>query len=173
MYEYAYDKHAGVMVGVLARPFTEDDDNQALLDSIAKQQADAPGPGAKAVFVLAVDPQYPQPNARWRRRFAEARDGVRFAKTFFAVVTPEATLRGVLTAVNWIRPTSERLEADSFATFDEALRWAEEKRGRAARPLRMLMEEVQAKLGFSPEATTSTHPRRTIPPPTAKPATTK
>lgn len=164
MYAYSYDKTSGMMVGVLTRPVTEEADNQALLDSIAKQQGDAPNDPAQAVFILAVDPQYPQPNARWRRRFAVARDGVRYAKTLFAVVTPEAGLRGVMTAVNWIRPPTDRLEAETFASFDEAVRWAEQRRGSAARILHMLMDEVQEKLGFGNEPARSTS-KRTMPPP--------
>lgn len=168
MYAYAYDKPSALMVGMLSRPFTEDVDNQALLDSIAKHQGDAPSTPSHAVFILAVDPQYPQPNARWRRRFAVARDGVRFTKTYFAVVTPEIGLRGVMTAVNWIRPPGERLEAESYATFDEAVQWAEQRRRGSARILRMLMDEVQDKLGFGNETVRSTT-KRTIPPGTTKP----
>src|SRR5688572_2883354 len=135
MYAYATDKVAGAMVGVLSRPFNEDVDFQRLLDSIAKHQGDALTPTAVGLFILAVDPQYPQPNATWRRRFAESRDKVRFAKTYFAVVTPDTALRGVMTAVNWIRPTTQRVEGESFSTFDEAARWMEAKRGHALKPL--------------------------------------
>lgn len=149
MYMYAYDKSAGMMVGVLARPFNDETDNQGVLESIAKQQADAKNPSAGGAFILIVDPQYPHPNAKWRRRFAEARDGVRFAKSLFAVVTPEMSLRGVLTAINWMRPPSPRFEAEAFATFDEAARWMEARSGKSRRGLAMLMDEAQEKLGYS------------------------
>jgi hypothetical protein len=127
MYAFAMDKLAGAMVGVLSRPFNEDVDYGRLLESIGRHQSEASSPAAVGIFVLAVDPQYPQPNATWRRRFAESRDGVRFAKTYFAVVTPEVSLRGVMTAVNWMRPSTGRVEGDTFSTFDEAVRWMEAK----------------------------------------------
>lgn len=148
MYTYAYDKSAGMMVGVLARPFNDDLDNQRILESIAKQQVDAKNPSAGSAFILIVDPQYPHPNAKWRRRFAEARDKVRFAKSLFAVVTPETSLRAVLTAINWMRPPSPRFEAEAFATFDEAARWMEERSGKSRRGLTMLMDEAHEKLGY-------------------------
>jgi hypothetical protein len=147
MYAYALDKVTVTMVGMLTRPFNEDVDNQELLDSIAKQQALSPSPGATAVFVLIVDPSYPNPNARWRRRFAEARDSVRFPKALFAFVSPTPHLRGVVTAVNWMRPPSPRFEGESFAGFEEAARWIEEKQGKKRPVLQQLFDEVQAKAG--------------------------
>ncbi len=173
MFAYAYDKVSGTMVGVLARPFNEEADNQHLLEAIDKQQAEVPSPKASGVFILAVDPQYPQPNAKWRRRFAEARGQVRFAKMFFAVVTPEASLRGVLTAVNWVRPTSARFEADTFSTFEEAVRWAEERRGDAAKTLRKLMEEVQQALVHGSESAASSVRTKNLPSSSEKPVPQK
>jgi hypothetical protein len=147
MYTYALDKGSVTMVGMLARPFGEDVDNQALLDSIAKQQALSPSPGATATFVLIVDPSYPNPNARWRRRFAEARDSVRFPKALFAFVSPTPHLRGVVTAVNWMRPPSARFEGESFISFEEAARWIEEKQGKKMPVLQHLVEEAQGTIG--------------------------
>lgn len=172
MYAYAFDKLSAAMIGVLTRPFDEEADNHLLLESIAKQQASASSPVATAAFLLLVDPQYPQPSAKWRRRFAEARDGLRFAKTFFAVVTPETSLKGVLTAVNWMRPLKPNFEAESFSTFDEAVRWATERRGASPKPLQLLMTEVQEKLNSGPEGVSSVK-FKTAHPPTAKSASHK
>lgn len=149
MYAYAYDRGLGTMVGMLARPFNEEEDNRKLLESIAKHHADALSPSAVGAFILVVDPSYPNPNAGWRKRFAEARDGVRFTKELFAVVTQAPHLRGVLTAVNWMRPPSLRFEAESFVTFDEAARWVEEKRAQKLPTLKRLSDDVHDKLGFA------------------------
>lgn len=147
MYAYAYDRTSGTMVGMLARPFNEDSDNHQLLESIMLQQAGVTNPAVGGVFILMVDPQNPHPNASWRRRFAETRDRVRFARYSFAVVTPSQPLRGVLTAVNWIRPLSSRFEAEAFSTFDDAVRWIEEKRGQKLVAVNHLSEEVHVKIG--------------------------
>jgi hypothetical protein len=159
MYAYAHDRILGTMVGMLTRPFDEDSDNQRLLESIAKQQADAPSPASTVgVFILIVDPSYPNPNARWRRKFAEMRDDARFGKALFALVTPAPHLRGVLTAVNWMRPPTTRFEAESFVMFDDAVRWVEEKRGQKLPALQRLLDDVHEKLGY-PSSQNSLRPR--------------
>lgn len=45
------------------------------------------------------------PDARWRKRFAELAAEIR-SDAVFVLVAPSALARGVLTAVNWIRPFS-------------------------------------------------------------------
>lgn len=148
MYAYAHDRSLGAMVGMLARPFDEEADNQRVLESITKQQAEAMNPKGDGVFILVVDRDYPNPNAKWRKRFAEARDSQRFARWLFAVATPAAHLHGVLTAINWMRPVSEKFEAESFSTYDDAVRWVEGKRGGRMMVLTRLYDEVQEKLGY-------------------------
>ena len=159
MYAYAHDRILGTMVGMLTRPFDEDADNQRLLESIAKHQADAPSSASTVgAVILIVDPSYPNPNARGRRKFAEMRDDARFRKSLFALVTPAPHLRGVLTAVNWMRPPTARFEADSFAVFDDAVRWVEEKRGQRLPVLERLLDDVYEKLG-RPSSHSSPRPR--------------
>lgn len=148
MYTSVHNRALGVMVGVLGPEFHEDDDNQRLLDSIWKQQNEALNPGRGGALILIVDPDYPNPSSRWRRKFAEAREDLRFSKFFFALVTPAPHLRGVLTAINWMSPNSGRFESSGFGSIDQAVQWVENKLGQKMPILPLLMEEAHAKAGL-------------------------
>jgi hypothetical protein len=136
------------MVGMLIRPFDEEADNTRLMESIAKQQADAMNLKGDGLFILVVGRDYPNPNAKWRKKFAEMRDRQRFARFQFAVATPATHLHRVMTAINWVRPPSERFETESVVSFDDAVRWVEGKRGHRQPVLQRLYDEVQEKLGY-------------------------
>jgi hypothetical protein len=148
MYAFAHDKALGAMVGMLVRPFDEEADNARVLESIAKQQADSLNLKGDGIFILVVDREYPNPSAKWRKKFAESRDNQRFGRILFAVATPATHLHGVLTAINWVRPPTQKFEAESFLSFDEAMRWVEGKRGNRLPVLQRLYDEVQEKLGY-------------------------
>lgn len=60
-------------------------------------------PGPRCCLICASEPGSGMPDARWRQRFAEIAGDIR-ADTVFVLVAPSAIARGVLTAVNWIRP---------------------------------------------------------------------
>lgn len=136
------------MVGMAVRPFNEERDNAGILESIEKHQATAMNLKGDGIVILVVDRDYPNPSAKWRKRFAEMRDNQRFARMLFAVATPAPQLHGVLTAINWMRPLSDKFEADSFLTFDAAVRWVEAKRGNRLPVIHRLYDEVQEKLGY-------------------------
>lgn len=148
MYTSVHNRALGVMVGMLGPEFHEDDDNQHLLESIWKQQSDSLNPARGGALILMVDPNYPNPSSRWRRKFAEAREGLRFAKFFFALVTPAPHLRGVLTAINWMSPSTGRFESSGFEHIDQAVQWVESKLGQKMPILPLLLEEARAKAGL-------------------------
>lgn len=136
------------MVGMLVRPFDEEKDNAGILGSIERHQAMSMNLKGDGIVILVVDRDYPNPSAMWRKRFAEMRDHQRFARMLFAVATPSTHLHGVLTAINWMRPLSPKFDADSFSTFDDAVRWVEQKRGNRLPVVTRLFDEVQEKLGY-------------------------
>jgi hypothetical protein len=136
------------MVGMLVRPFNDEGDNSSILESIEKHQAESLNLKGDGTVILVVDRDYPNPSAKWRKKFAEARDRQRFARILLAVATPATHLHGVLTAINWMRPVSPKFEAESFLSFDDAVRWVETKRGNRLPVLQRLYEEVQEKLGY-------------------------
>lgn len=158
MYSSVNNRALGVMAGVLGSPFHEDEDNQRLLDSIWKQQTEALNPARGGALILVVDPDYPKPSARWRRKFAEAREDVRFAKFYFALVTPAPHLRSVLTAISWMSPVTGRFESSGFETIEAAVQWIELKLGHKMPILPLLLDEVHAKTVILPPASRSGRP---------------
>ena len=148
MYVYAHDKFSGSIVAALTPVPTlnADADNEQLIQSILQQQHGAV-PTSWGAFILITDAQYPNPDARWRKRYAELRNEIRFSEFFFILVTSARILRGVMTAVNWINPPSPRFQTEAFGTFEEAARWLEDKRKQKLPMLYKLRDEVQSKLG--------------------------
>lgn len=94
------------------------------------------------VILLLSAPDYPTPNARWRRRFAEAAESFQAKKAFFALVTSSALMRGVITLVNWIKPGT-RSENLAFAELSEAIGWLEQKRAEKLPALYEMCEEAR------------------------------
>jgi hypothetical protein len=142
MYSFAFDKTAGLMVGVLrTKPyFNEDEDYAILLDSIARNEGTT-RPGDPFKFILVIEPDVPMPNATWRRRFAKSRGKNPFPY-LFVTVTPSHLLRGVLTMINWVSPPSSGSGTVAVASFDEAVAWLEEKTGRKIPIVKRLLEEA-------------------------------
>lgn len=78
----------------------------------------------------------------WRKRIAEATKCVGEGM-LFALVSESTLVRGVLTAMNWIR--RPLYEFSTFSTFEEAVKWVEQMRGRPAPMLPVLLEEVEGR----------------------------
>ncbi len=81
----------------------------------------------RPVLVQVVDPENAIPDAKWRRRIAEATTTIR-SKPFYVMVTESTAARGVLTALNWLRPPP--FEFEVVSTIERAARMVEQKTGR-------------------------------------------
>lgn len=149
MFTYAYDRTAGLMVGVLrAKPyFNEDEDYSILLDAIARHESTSK-PGEPFKFILTIDPDVPMPSATWRRKFAKSRDKNVYPY-LFVTVTPSQLLRGVLTMINWVNPPALGSATAPAATFDEGLAWIEEKAKKKIPIAKRLLEEATRSRGTS------------------------
>lgn len=96
--------------------------------------------GTKQLALLVVfDPGYPLPNAGNRKRAAQVTAAPHFDH-FVAIVSASPLVRGVLTAINWLRPQQHVNEV--FTSPWEAIGWLEEKRGERLNTLR----EIEARL---------------------------
>lgn len=142
MYSFAYDKNAGLMVGILkTKPyFNEDEDYAVLLDSIARNESGSRR-GEPFKLILVIEPDVPMPNATWRKKFAQARNKNVYP-FLFVTVTPSSLLRGVLTMVNWINPPTMGSATHATATFDEALEWIEQKASKKVPIAKRLFQEA-------------------------------
>jgi hypothetical protein len=94
-------------------------------------------------MVLILGPDAQAPNAYWRRRFAEQRNGMTAPRVFNSVVTTSAVLRGVLTAMNWISAPPPHVKTLHHATFEEASAWMELAHGAPQTVLRRLQNDVK------------------------------
>lgn len=142
MYSFAYDKSAGLLVGILkVKPyFQEDEDYAILLDSISRSESSSK-PGEPFKFILVIEPDVPMPNATWRRKFAKSREKT-LNPFLFVTVTPSQLLRGVLTMINWVSPPTTGSATIATATFTEALTWLEEKSKKKLPTARALFDEA-------------------------------
>ena len=90
----------------------------ALFDQEAKRT------GAPALLVIVSDPGASLPNAADRRLFAEQAKRPRTNKVYTALVTSSAAARGIVTAINWLTGSVNRVDS-VHGTVEEAVRWAE------------------------------------------------
>lgn len=142
MFSYAYDRVAGLMVGILkAKPhFNEDEDYAVMLDAITRHESTS-RPGEPFKFILIIEPDVPMPSATWRRKFAKSRDKNVYPY-LFVTVTPSQLLRGALTMINWVNPPASGSATSPAATFEEGLAWIEEKAKKKIPIARRLLEEA-------------------------------
>lgn len=144
VFSEAADVRLGLAVWVFSGPTNTDADFEAYLASIARLDLAMLGAGVKHPAVIQVVDEGNQiPNSHWRRRIAEA-TRVLHCRPLFALVTTSTLVRGVATAINWIRPP--RYEVVAWATFDQAVSWVERRRGHSAR-LHALLAEARASPG--------------------------
>lgn len=139
MYRSANDEATGLCVGLFWGDHNTDDDFERYVTELLEAAELAKG-ADRAAFILVARPENPPPSAMWRKRIAEATKDVGQGM-LFGLVTPSTLLRGVLTAMNWMR--RPLYEFETFSTFDEAVDWVEQKRGRPAPMLPVLLKEVE------------------------------
>lgn len=140
----ATDDETRAIVWFLTGKTIEDRDYQAYVDHIGR--IDAAWAGRDGAAVLIVDSGVPPPSSAWRRRIADASARLE-SRPVFALVTSSPLIRGVVTAINWIRPPSYPHAV--VATPEEAFAWAEQQLGRPL-PLARLLSEVATAAGSRP-----------------------
>ena len=97
------------------------------------------GRGTRPSVMIIQDPGYPPPNAHVRQQVAAMTDDPRF-HAVTAIVTTNTVIRGVVTAINWIR----RRQSDEqlFSDTASALAWLEKQRGASIPALRRAVEKL-------------------------------
>ena len=139
MFSQAWDPVDALVVWLFSHEENSDDDYERYIRCI--HEMDARGADRELpAAILVVDPGQPAPNAAWRRRIAEASATMK-SKALFAVVSESAVVRGVVTAINWIRPPPYEHAVER--SFDDAVAWIERRRGRALHNPRKLLAEAR------------------------------
>lgn len=141
MYAAALDNLTGFLVSILSTTphYNEDSDYGRLLDDIGRQQQKQPPPEG-FVHILVTSAQWPQPNAVWRKRFAEAREKQNHP-VHFALISPSPIVRGVVTAVSWVAPPKTG-SSTAWGSFAEAMAAMEQRFKRKLPILQKLYEEA-------------------------------
>jgi hypothetical protein len=93
--------------------------------------------GARLAIIIGQDRGYPAPNASLRKKIAAMTSMPTFRPVCCAIVTGNPILRGVITALNWLRKR-EYSEA-IFGDQESALAWLEREGGRALPRLREMV----------------------------------
>jgi len=140
---FAISPERGAIVWYFSGKENSDDDYARYVASFA--EADALGAKhPKPVGLLYVDANNPLPNAAWRKRMAEASTRLR-SKPVLAFCSQSPLVRGIVTAVNWLRPPP--YEFNTVSTFEEGLAWLETRRGESLPILGVLFDQCKREAG--------------------------
>lgn len=141
MFIEAADIEAGEVVWLFCGTSNTDADYQNYLDSIDRLIKAAPT-SVRPAGIQVVAPDSPPPNAEWRKRIADHTRHFPRDDAMYCMVTRSTVIRGVLTAINWMRRPNYAFAVRP--TFDEAVAWIDQQRGHPARALPQLHEQAQA-----------------------------
>lgn len=84
------------------------------------------GGSDRYAILIVFDPGFPVPDARTRQRAATVTSASHFDPCL-AVVSNSPLMRGVLTAVGWLR--RHHVDQEVVSEVDQGLRWLETRRG--------------------------------------------
>lgn len=140
MYGARIDSVGGVVVGLFSGATNDDDDYQRYVDSLLEADQKAPA-GIASIVVLVVDRENPAPSAQWRRRIADATGRVRSQDVLFVLCAESPIIRGVVTAINWMRPP--KYDVKVVASADAMLAAVAERRAEAEEVARRMLAELR------------------------------
>src|SRR5450432_2600596 len=120
MFHGVIDMRSGLAVWLFTKGENTDADWQAYCDSLQEVSRNIHHPAPFAVQV--IDAQSADPNAKWRREIARVSMRVP-AHSSIAIVSLSSIVRGVITAISWLRPPTYKLhivatESEAFALAD-------------------------------------------------------
>jgi hypothetical protein len=126
-------------------PKNSDEDYQQYVDSFTKVVVDET---LRPAALLYVERNNPMPNAHWRKKIAEASSDLAFrARPRVAFSGPSPLVRGIITAINWLRPPGYDFEV--FPTFDAGATWLDQHRRGIKPALVEMMDACAAEAGSS------------------------
>lgn len=134
------DAAEGLLVGLFSGSTNDDGDYQRYVDSILDTDRRTLAGTAK-IAILFVDRENPPPDAQWRKRIADASAGVRTHGAIFVLCAESPMVRGVLTAINWIRPT--KYEVCIVGTVEATLAIVRDRRPSATARTAQMLEEMR------------------------------
>jgi hypothetical protein len=140
MYRSRIDAERGLLIGLFTGS-TNDDDYARYVESILEADR-VTRPETAKLAILLVDRENPAPNAQWRKRIADASARIRTQGALFVLCAESPIIRGVVTAINWIRPP--KYETRIVSTPEAALEIVAERRASAVAAAKRIIEELRA-----------------------------
>lgn len=123
MYFYAEDTAAAAIV-IIHRGVSSDADQQGYVDAITAMN-ERYGVNGTPIFILINDVDGQPPDAKWRKRIADVtRESSPHALVAFVSESP--LMRGIVTAINWIRPSPYKFTVER--DVEQAIIWIERAR---------------------------------------------
>jgi hypothetical protein len=127
MFRLAFDRPSLIVVGVFSGLENTDADFQAYIDSFDRLDPIAfVERHERAAYALIVDPENPRPNAFWRKRIADASAHLR-SNPLVSLISKSATIRSVVTAINWFRPPPYSIKCHE--SLEASAAWIQAQRG--------------------------------------------
>ncbi len=144
MYARAYDPAFAVLVSLFGGPTNTEQDYARFIEAVKEVDRRAfEAKIARPVAITVVDPGNPLPDAGTRKRIAEGTARL-LTRPAYCLVSENPLVRGVLTAVHWVRPPA--YDFATVASWSDALRWVAEARAAALPSAKTLYEEARAEL---------------------------
>jgi hypothetical protein len=107
----------------------------------------------KPLAVIAIGKECSSPNALQRRQIAELAVAATGLDYLVLMVTPSGFVRGVVTALRWIRPQPAGTDVAMVADNQAAVRWLKNNRPTQAESAEALLKRVEYQLRRSRGAT--------------------
>lgn len=139
VFTFAYDIIEAAVVLLFSGKTNDDADYERYIASFQKLDRTSSGRDSPIAF-LVVDAGNELPNALWRKRIAEASTSLT-SKPLMILVSTSALARGVVRAIHWVHPLP--IETQTASDFAEAVRIAEQRRGRPIRGVLALEAEAR------------------------------
>jgi hypothetical protein len=107
--------------------------------------------GQQPLKVIVVGKECAPPNAEQRKQlatFSEMATGLGFVSL---LVTPSPLVRGVATAINWIRPQPQGTRVTVVSDQQAAIRWLAKHRVEQVTAAALLMQDLELQVVFAVE----------------------
>ena len=143
MFFSVLDEDSATLVGKYEGQVQTDADYERCLDAFQRADTCAVAKGLPYVCLLIVPPGVQRPPAVWRTRMADANNAVRATDHLFAIVLPDALLRGVLTAITWLTRPRPGHQLKAFDTVASAAQWIRTTTGKPHAELDRLLAAVE------------------------------
>jgi hypothetical protein len=140
MYQYRIDVEHGLLVGLFSGATNSEDDYQRYVDSIL-EASEKKLTVSGGIAMLVVERGNPIPNAAWRKRIADASGDLGTKDVLFILCSGDPLMRGVATAINWIRPPKYELKV--VASLPDLVEVVRQRRPSAAPRVDEIIRELQ------------------------------